>query len=355
MIDAAYPRGSFALTLTVKNEAKLLPLCVQQHLRAGASHVFVYFDGADEETVRSVKHIPDITTNNSISPHSFPPGVKWIDGVRDLWPDNMDVRKRLNTMHAAQLAAASGIEWIICLDPDEVVIPDYRSDTGSLRKLLATLDDSVDQILVPNMEALPLGAGSDNPFRDCTYFFRRFAGTEALRRLLSAALRRLTPHPKLHAWFDFLVYYIRLGGVMPRLMRHPITGERIPTSYFLGYSNHKAFVRSARAQHFKFNIHRWERASRSPKNVRLGHVLHYDMFDADYMIEKFRQRSASMMVPAFYSRNMLARIARELPTDVVRAFFAEHVAISNPRRLASLIKRGIVIPINQVAVGQREG
>jgi hypothetical protein len=207
----------------------------------------------------------------------------------------------------------------------------------------------VDQILLPNLEVVPPVQSTSNPFADCTKFLARFPATEAVWRVLSAVVRRVTRVPAAQAWFDYLFYQLRFMGALPRLLVHPTTGQHIPAGYFLGYTNHKSAVRPERAQSFDFVTHHWRRGRRAPRSMRRGNVLHYDLFSLDYYIAKFRQRQESMVMKIFYVRYWLARIAREAPLPDVEAFFRKYIALSDAQVLERLERRGIVLNISSVA------
>jgi hypothetical protein len=213
----------------------------------------------------------------------------------------------------------------------------------------SSVPSEVDQILLPNLEAVPVGEGTGSPFLDCTLFLRRFSATENIWRITSALMRRLLRHPKLVAWYDYGFYWIRFRGALPRLMRHPRTGALIPAGYFLGYSNHKAFVRTGAARDYLFNIHKWQQAKKRPRTMRKGHVLHYDLCSVDYFASKFRQRQPTMLVSAFYCRYQFALIARDLPLEEVKQFFIENICIGDPTVVRRLQQRGILISIGFIA------
>ena len=155
--------------------------------------------------------------------------------------------------------------------------------------------------------------------------------------------------PQAHAWLDHWFYRLRFAGALPRLMRHPVTGQSIPAGYFLGYSNHKAFIRTRVAREFKFNIHRWESIGRKPGNLRKGSLLHYDLPDTAYFCAKFRQRPPTMLVKAFFCRYMFAQIARELSFEAAREFFLRNICIRDRGTLDRLRKRGIVVEVGFIS------
>jgi hypothetical protein len=344
----------FAISYTVKNEANLLPAAIAYHARLGCTRFYVFFDGTTDNSRELVAGFHNVVAQESIDPATLAADTpEWIAELLPRWSESMDVRKRINTFSAASLARQCGIEWLINIDPDELLLfDDPTSDrAGDPATFFAKIPASIDQILIPNLEAVPVGEGTGRPFVDCTSFLRRFPFTEWLWRMTAGLLRRAIPAPKVHAWYDYWFYRLRFRGALPRLMRHPDTNESIPCGYFLGYSNHKAFVRTAAARDFKFNIHRWEPARRRPRSISRGYLLHYDLPNADYFAAKFRQRGTAYtnaMKPFFY-RHMFACIARDLPFATARRFFLENVCIQDHGTIARLQQRGVLVRVGFIA------
>jgi hypothetical protein len=341
----------FAIVYTVKNEANMLPDAIAYHLQLGCSRIFVFFDGTTDNSRDLVQELPGVVCADAVDPRLLSNPPAWIRLLLPRWEESMDVRKRINTFVAAQQSQNEGIEWLISIDPDELLIlnDDLTCVPHDCETFFSSVSKDIDQILVPNWEGVPVGGGTGRPFVDCTLFLRRFPVTEGVWRYSAAVIRRVVSNPKLHAWYDYWFYRMRFMGALPRLMRHPVTNETIPAGYFLGYSNHKAFIRTAAAQKFLFNIHRWQKAQRRPKSIKKGRLLHYDLISVDYFCAKFRQRQPAMMVKAFYCRYMFAQIARELSFDAARQFFLKYICVSDSKTIARLLRRRILAEIGHIS------
>jgi len=347
---------SFAITYTVKNEAQLLPAALEYHAQLGCTKFFVFFDGTTDNSRELVAGLPNVVAQESVDPATLSDLPEWIAQLLPRWSESMDIRKRINTFAAAGLARQAGIEWLVNIDPDELLLFDEpgRDRPGDPAAFFAAIPAKIDQILMPNLEAVPVGEGTGRPFVDCTLFLRRFPLTEWVWRMSAALVRRAIRSPKLHAWYDYWFYRLRFRGALPRLMRRPDTGESIPCGYFLGYSNHKALVRASAARDFNFNIHRWQAARRAPRSVKRGYVLHYDLPNAEYFCAKFRQRGPAMLVKAFFCRYMFARIACDLPFASAQRFFLENICIRDRATIARLQQRGVLVRVSFVAQEMRE-
>ncbi|MGA8088984.1 MAG: glycosyltransferase family 2 protein [Terracidiphilus sp.] len=342
------PSGKFALTYTVKNEARLLPSAIQYHIAAGCSRIYIFWDGTTDGSQELVSKYACVKARDSIRVEETDDAPKWIRDVLVCWETDMDIRKKINTYYAAKSAAAEGLDWLGSIDPDELVLMSRCEEIteDNISKHLVKIPDEIDQVLLPNLEAVPTSAKSTNPFADCVYFLNRFPKTETIWRYSRALLLRVSRSPALVAWYDYLFYQCRFFGALPRLMREPRDGSRIPAGYFLGYSNHKSFIRLKTFANFDFITHRWRGFLRSPRSMELGNILHFDMLDANYFAAKFRQRQQGIILKVFYLRYRLAHVARNSSDNEIRDFFERYIAIPDPARIDRLKRRGILLEIH---------
>jgi hypothetical protein len=351
------PSGKFALTYTVKNEARLLPAAIEFHLAAGCSRIYLFWDGTTDNSAELVAKYPQVIARQSYRPQELHDPPAWLSRILPAWETEFDVRKIANTVYAAQDAAREGIEWLVGIDPDELILMS-RAETvieNHIPRYLEKIPENVDQLHLPNLESVPTAAETQNPFTDCVYFLNRFPATEALWRYSRAALARitrssqtrLTRFPKFIAWYDWLFYELRFAGALRRMMREPGTNRRIPGTYFLGYSSHKSFIRTGRAANFEFATHGWRPFVRRPHNLRTGNILHFDLLDAAYFSMKFMQRPAPRDI--FYLRYMLGNVARNHRPDEIREFFETYIAIRDPKRIEKLKQKGIIVEIRSAS------
>jgi hypothetical protein len=343
------PSGKFALTYTAKNESRLLPSGIDYHLAAGCSRIYLFWDGTTDNAPELVAKYPQVVARNSYRPDEISNPPQWLAKILLAWGPELDVRKIANTYCAALQAHKDGIEWLACIDADELLLmsKEEMRVEGHISRYLEKVPEKFDQVLMRNLESIPTSADCRNPFIDCIYFLNRFPVTENAWRYSRAALFRATRSPKLIAWYDWLFYELRFAGALKRMMREPGTGRRVPGTYFLGYSSYKSFIRTRVAPDFNFATHSWRRFVRSPRNIETGNVLHFDMLDAAYFAAKFRQRTAGRDI--FYLRYLLSNIARDRSTEEIREFFETYIAIRDPQRIARLKKKGIVAEIHAVS------
>jgi len=339
------PSGKFALTYTVKNESRLLPPGIDYHLAAGCSRIYVFWDNTTDNAPELIAKYPQVIARNSFTPDELSDAPTWLKKILPAWKPDLDVRKIANTYNAALDAAKEGIEWLGSIDADELIVmsPSEPRIEDHIPRYLERIPAEVDQLLMLNLESVPTSAEEENPFVDCVYFLNRFPLTEAVWRYSRAVLARATRSPKVIAWYDWLFYELRFTGALKRMMREPGTGRRIPGTYFLGYSSFKSFVRTRVAPDFNFATHSWKPFVRSPRNLRAGNVLHFDMLDASYFTAKFRKRPPERDI--FYQRFLLSNVARNHSPEEIRRFFETYIAIKDADRIARLKKKGIVAEI----------
>jgi Glycosyl transferase family 2 len=342
------PSGKFALTYTVKNEARLLASAIEYHIAAGCSRIYVFWDGTTDGSQELVSGYSCVTARDSIRVEETDDAPTWIKNILVCWENDMDVRKRINTYYAAKAASAEGLDWLGGIDPDELVLMSRDDEVieNHISRHLARIPDEFDQIFLPNLESVPTSSTSTNPFADCVYFLNRFPKTEAIWRYSRALLLRVSRSSAIVAWYDYLFYQVRFLGALPRLIRDPSDGSTIPAGYFLGYSNQKSFIRLKTFANFDFVTHCWRKFLRAPRSTRLGNILHFDMLDANYFAAKFRQRQQGIILKVFYLRYRLAHVARNSSDAEIREFFERYIAISDPDRIALLKRRGILSEIH---------
>ena len=170
------PPGKFALTYTVKNESRLLPSGIEYHLAAGCSRIYIFWDNTTDDAPKLIAKYPEVVARNSFKPEEVPNPPQWLAKILPAWKADLDVRKIANTYCAALDAAKEGIEWLGCIDADELILLS-RDETpleAHIPRYLERIPERFDQLLMRNLESVPTSADSANPFTDCIYFLNAF-------------------------------------------------------------------------------------------------------------------------------------------------------------------------------------
>ena len=343
--------NSFAITYTVKNEAKALPQVIAYHQAAGCSLVYLFWDGTTDDAAKLIEGLP-VVARPSVTPEEMVDPPEWVTKLLPWWKTNMDVRKQINTYYAAKWAAEAGIEWLASIDVDELILMDRHAeiDEHHITAPLSRVPEAIDQVLMPNMDVIPTATACEHPFVECVYFQNRFRATEEVWRYSRALLNRLKISPALVAWYDYLYFWLRYRGDGARMMLDPKhAGEKIPAGYFLGYSSYKSFIRTSKIAGLIFSIHEWVKETRRPRTMRMGNVLHYDLPGASYFARKFRQRSPDDILKVFHLRYRLAQVARECTDAELEDFFWKYIAVTSAEQMARLERKRIAMEVHSAA------
>lgn len=331
--------NTFAITLTVKDEWEMLRYAIPYYLSQGASKIYLFLDGTSDPTRMQCSAFPLVEVRDCVDLKELSNAPNW---VRQLNPnEKMDHRKRINTLYAAEQALSDGIEWISCLDPDEIVQPE--AGQTSIKEMVAKIPANVDQIIVPNLELLPFdGVAGENPFSAQTLFLCRQDRIALLWRGLNAILRRWLS-PRTLARLENVLYRVANRGQFPPAVKNPVSGAMIYRSLFLGYKNSKAFMRTSEACLYNFNIHKWQGNKRRLKSVKAGRLLHYDLPSFGYFLKKFRQRPANMQLAVFDTRYQISQVAREASIEVAHDFYRNAICCPDQETAEELVRTGIAI------------
>ncbi|PRX09052.1 UNVERIFIED_ORG: glycosyl transferase family 2 [Martelella mediterranea] len=339
---------SFCVTYTIKNEQEIIRDAINAHLNMGASKVFVFFDNTTDGSRDIVRSMGD-RVECFETQHPDELGVEVPDWIRDRkvhFYDIMVIRKQINTWRAAKMAEAQGYEWLISIDPDEILYPVGKGQTvADARDFFDSVTDDVDQVLLRNLEVAVTNPDVKDPFRECRYFLRRFPASEEFVRILLGVVSRFLKSPKAAEWIRYYYYAVRFQGNTLRKARHPVTGQIAPNGYFMGYKNFKSAIRVSRVDKFSFAIHKWHPHNKNvPKNIYIGHVLHYDMPNPESVTGKFSQRPNSVFLKNSYSRYIINLVATECSVAEFRIFFKD--LCFSESRMKKLLQRGIVQDID---------
>lgn len=85
----------------------------------------------------------------------------------DLFSLSVVTRQRIHVALVNELAVAEGVEWLIHLDADELIVPHGQR---GLREYLAALPAEVVEVLLPNFEAMPHKERFDDAFLEVSRF-----------------------------------------------------------------------------------------------------------------------------------------------------------------------------------------
>ncbi len=246
-------QGSIALVMTVRDERVLLRANLLYHHFLGVDRCFVYDDGSVDGTLDTISDLPFVVVRRSADAATTPVPSALAQALdRDffVW------RQLLNVVQALDDAQASGIDWLVAIDADELVALDRRvARPNALAQALHGQPRSVDAVLFRPLEVLQRREAYGDVMVEETLFKRDHPGAT-------------------------------------RTTWNPFTNQvvRIPILY--GHRNGKMAVR-VKAGTQPRTIHRFVGPTgRSLATRAVGDLLHYYSHDFEAFRNKFRLISA---------------------------------------------------------------
>ncbi|HYB40497.1 MAG TPA: glycosyltransferase family 2 protein [Candidatus Methylomirabilis sp.] len=255
---AAKPAPRIALATTVKNEAALLRSNILYHRYLGVDRFFVYADDPADGTLETVADLPFVCARPSVPIEQFDEHPAFALEVAHY--ENLPSRQVLNAFDAMARAREAGADWLVHLDPDELICLDVRETRpDQLRARLSTLDPAVEAAWFPPLEVVQTGAEASNIFEEAVVFKR--------------PLRTIT-----------------------RRVPDPITGAMVTVPSYYGHTEGKSAVRlTANAK--PVGPHRFRRMNETPlRTSRQGYVLHYYAYSFEDFHKKFSNMRTELEV-----------------------------------------------------------
>lgn len=245
-----------AVVLTVKNEARLLPQHIAYHLGIGVKQVFVYFDNTTDTGKEEIQHLPNVIARNSITPAELEP-QPYLQFFFDRSEAHHTARQCLNTYHALQCCKQMGIDWLISIDADELLLTPEKGEMPLVAYLQEAASQQLDVIQLAPMEMV-----------NRQLHYKQVMAEETLFKT----------QKNFKSKFD-QVY---------RRIYDPYTKTYLKSSYWLGHTMGKAVLR-VNANILPKSVHRYQHIDNRPlKQAYLGHVLHYHVYDITDFIKKYK-------------------------------------------------------------------
>lgn len=336
----------FAVVYTIKNEFELLEPALIYHKRLGAEKIYVFFDGTTDDSRLVTIKFPWVSARESVHPSELKEAPEWIQDISHGWSDNMDRRKRVNMFWATCEAISEGIDWIISVDVDELLVANINlaPQPGDINDLLDKVSPGIDQVFFENVEVVS-EFGDGHPF----LINKRFMKPLRLFWLMTKCLnfsRRFGYFGEIVPLVTDVIHDLKFAGNLPSRIRDPFTGANVPRGLYLGYWGQKSFVRVKSTSKLNFDVHKWLDVRGRANGIWRGAVLHYDLPNFRHYRNKFQQRPLANSYNATEARNLIARVARALPEEQSRVFFEEEICLGE--RLNFLSRAGIILEVDHV-------
>jgi hypothetical protein len=245
-----------AIVITAKNEARILRSNILYHKAIGVCKAFVYFDNTTDNGKSSISDVDIVEISHSVVDKYR--NIKALETFNQKAKNHHTARQCLNTYDALQKSKTLGIDWLISLDADELVITD-KIEVSDLKRFFGELDDSVDLVNFEPYEILQNRHSYNNVFAEALYF--------------------KTTHK-----------FSRRIDQIYKSFYNPFDKRYIKFSFWYGQHLGKAALKvNSKQEIIPKNVHRYTYIDGNRINsVSNKGMLHYHMFDAKDFIKKFK-------------------------------------------------------------------
>lgn len=321
--------GTAAIVTTLRSAGPVLDSFVAYHRAIGFAHIFLIFDDSDDPDLLRAGAMPDVTAiahDQALKAawrglRSYPRLSDFLDSEVASSQDCVMARQQLNVEFVMGLARASGHEWLLSIDADELFFSPNESVAQHFETLTTT---AFDTIHYPNFEAVPTCDDIGDFFREVDLF----------------------KPPPAHAK--------SLGPVFSRA--EETVSQFKP--YFHYYANGKSAVRLTADSLEPAGVHRFQRSAGATNMASsTGHfVLHYPCCGFEAFLSKYT--TLGRFADTWWGRLDIAELIGTFhleSRDVVlsgdrnraHAFYRARVAISDPLLVEQLLGCGLLVRLPQ--------
>jgi hypothetical protein len=301
---------------TVRNEADLIVPNLAYHRHLGVTDVFAFLDRSTDGTRHRFMNQPgsrifEDLTSQQLFPYSAGKPDLDLDLIHRRFAAHNGVRQILHANMALELCRREGIDWLVNIDPDELLLPvSLGVGEGALRAFLAQAAPSTGAFVFENLEFIPQQV-SPSPV---------FSG-----RAFKA------PMPGI----DFT-------GLPKSTLPDPFTKQVVPTGWFWGHTSGKLVVRVASAMGFSHLVSRFQTRGQI---VRTKWLLHYNVLGFQHFLSKYRNfrdfpSHTSLGRPVRASRLLLVELVNggRLGDDELKEYFQTNI-LYRPDEVAFIRER----------------
>ena len=206
--------GTAAIVTTLRDAGPVLHSFVAYHRAIGFAHMFLFFDDPDDPDLRRAGAMPGVTA----IPHDSALRKAWRDlrsypRLNSFADGEVMARQQLNVELAMGLARASGHEWLLSIDADELFFSPGESVAQHFESLAATPYETIYYL---NYEAVPTREDIHDFFREVDLF--KPPPAQAQSFLVPALRHAEQTIPQLKPYFH---YYLN-GKSAVRLTADPL-------------------------------------------------------------------------------------------------------------------------------------
>ena len=170
-----------AFVETVKNEEDLVADHIRYHSHLGGTDFLFYIDDSTDRTADILRAFPHaVIKRSALPPHCL--GQADLRWVVEKYRTHHTARQILNCHDAIAWARKNRIEWLVSIDPDELICLD-KAETrkNHLAEFLASLPSHVNAVSFPSLEVIPTCMTYTQVFREARLFKRNYGFGESRR------------------------------------------------------------------------------------------------------------------------------------------------------------------------------
>ena len=155
-----------ALVITVKNEERILRDNLIYHNALGISKAFVYLDKSTDGTKESIQDLDFVTISDSVVKEKYA-SLEYLHKFIATYETHHTARQCLNTFDAKQSCQLLGIDWLISIDADELIVLNRKIfEFNSLPNFFTILNSDVDEVNFKTFEVVAKEKKYNNVFAE---------------------------------------------------------------------------------------------------------------------------------------------------------------------------------------------
>jgi hypothetical protein len=282
---------------TAKNEELLIGANIAYHRHIGVTDFFLFLDHSTDRTRAIAERFPGIHIYENLGlkdllPYSAArPGLD-LELIHRKFAEHNGVRQVLHANMALEMCRVKKIDWLLHVDPDELVCVDSRRvERNGLAEFLAAADPGIGALIFENLELMTTAFDPVCPFEG--RLFKSQAITEEAAR-----------------------------GLPKTEVIDPLTTTKVSAGWFWGHTSGKLAARVHPRSHFTHFVHRFhtEGAIRT-----VPWLLHYNIASYLHFVSKYHNFRD---FPAFTSFGHPVRQLRTLLVNVVNEYGLSEAALA---------------------------
>ena len=157
-----------AIVITAKNEERLLKNNLLYHFAIGVSRAYIYFDGASDGGPDSIENMPNVSIQNSVPVDKYN-DFEYLNKFTSNAKEHHTARQCLNTYDAKLKCKQEGIDWLISIDADELIIVD-KAKPIQISELFLNVTPDIDLVHFDTKEAVQRRVNYKNVFAEETLY-----------------------------------------------------------------------------------------------------------------------------------------------------------------------------------------